>query len=74
MAGLTSDQLNTELVELIAARTAILGGAQSYQVNGRQVNRANLAEINRRIIELDRTLRKRSDRTGGTARVHFHNV
>ena len=74
MAGLTQTQLETELVDLITARTAILQGAQNYQVNGRSVNRANLAEINRRILELDRQLRKRGDKTGGVIMARLYSA
>lgn len=41
--------LQDELTKLIQARDAILGGAQSYTVNGQSVNRANLQTILDRI-------------------------
>ena len=41
--------LQDELTKLIQARDAILGGAQSYTVNGQTVNRASLQTILDRI-------------------------
>lgn len=44
MGGITKDQADTQLAAYLAAETAVLGG-QSYEINGRRVTRANLAEI-----------------------------
>lgn len=44
MAGITSSQAEAQLASYLAAETAVLSG-QSYEINGRRVTRANLAEI-----------------------------
>ena len=44
MAGITATQAQTQLDAYLAAETAVLSG-QSYELNGRKVTRANLAEI-----------------------------
>ncbi len=44
MAGITQAQAETQLAAYLAAETAVLGG-QSYEINGRKLTRANLAEI-----------------------------
>lgn len=44
MAGITQAQAETQLAAYLAAETAVLSG-QSYELNGRKLTRANLAEI-----------------------------
>lgn len=44
MAGISSAQAEAQLAYYLAAETAVLSG-QSYEINGRRVTRANLAEI-----------------------------
>lgn len=58
MAGITLEQAQTQLNTYLAAETAVLGG-QRYTINGRELWRANLAEIqagietwNARVIQL----------------------
>lgn len=58
MAGITLAQAQTQLDTYLAAEIAVLGG-QRYSINGRELLRANLAEIqagietwNARVIQL----------------------
>ncbi|MFA6121910.1 MAG: DUF6148 family protein [Sideroxydans sp.] len=44
MAGITLAQAQTQLDSYLAAETRVLSG-QSYEIAGRRLNRANLAEI-----------------------------
>lgn len=44
MAGITLAQAQAQLDSYLAAETAVLSG-QSYEIAGRRLNRANLAEI-----------------------------
>lgn len=44
MAGISAAQAESQLTAYLAAETAVLAG-QSYEINGRRVTRANLAEI-----------------------------
>lgn len=44
MAGISAAQAETQLAAYLAAETAVLSG-QSYELNGRRITRANLAEI-----------------------------
>lgn len=44
MAGLTHTQAQTQLAAYLAAETAVLSG-QAYEIAGRRLTRANLAEI-----------------------------
>jgi hypothetical protein len=59
MAGITLAQAEAKLAEYMAAETAVLSG-QSYSIAGRQLTRANLAEIregllfwNAQVVQLD---------------------
>lgn len=59
MAGITLAQAQTQLTAYLAAEVAVLSG-QSYEIAGRRLNRANLAEIqqgittwNNRVQSLD---------------------
>jgi hypothetical protein len=44
MAGITLAQAEARLTEYLAAESAVLGG-QAYEIAGRRMTRANLAEI-----------------------------
>lgn len=44
MAGITQAQAEAQLASYLAAETAVLSG-QSYEIAGRKLSRANLAEI-----------------------------
>lgn len=44
MAGITQQQAQTQLDAYLAAETAVLSG-QSYEIAGRKLTRANLADI-----------------------------
>lgn len=48
MAGITQAQAETQLAAYLAAETAVLSG-QSYEIAGRKLTRANLAEIQKGI-------------------------
>ncbi len=48
--------LESEIADLITARTAVLQGGASYQLNGKSITRANLTEVNRRLQEAYRQL------------------
>jgi hypothetical protein len=48
MAGITKAQAEAQLASYLAAETAVLAG-QSYDINGRRLTRANLAEIQKGI-------------------------
>ena len=51
-----------------AAETAILDGAQSYAIGGRNLTRANLAEISRMIEHLINRIEVEQSRVNGTGR------
>lgn len=66
MAGITQQQAQTQLDAYLAAETAVLSG-QSYEIAGRKLTRANLADIqsgiklwNSRVIALAGTARGRT--------------
>lgn len=48
MAGITKAQAQAQLDAYLAAETAVLSG-QSYEINGRRLTRANLADIQKGI-------------------------
>lgn len=48
MAGITLAQAEAQLASYLAAETAVLTG-QSYEIAGRKLTRANLAEIQKGI-------------------------
>ena len=61
MAGITLAVAQQRLDQYLAAETAVLG-SQSYEINGRRLTRANLAEIqagvtrwNQRVQSLSRS-------------------
>ena len=49
MAGITLAQAEAQLALYLAAEASVLGG-QSYEIAGRRLTRANLAEINAGIL------------------------
>lgn len=53
MAGITQSQADAKLAEYLAAESAVLAG-QSYELNGRKLTRANLAEIQTGIATWDK--------------------
>ena len=53
MAGITQEQADAQLASYLAAESAVLAG-QSYELNGRKLTRANLAEIQSGIAIWDR--------------------
>ena len=66
MAGITLSQAQTQLNAYLAAETAVLSG-QKYEIAGRMLMRANLAEIqmgitlwNNRVANLSRSSSGRS--------------
>jgi len=66
MAGITLEQAQAQLAAYLAAETAVLSG-QKYEIAGRMLMRANLAEIqtgirtwNERVITLSNAGRGRS--------------
>ena len=66
MAGISLNQAQTQLNAYLAAETAVLTG-QKYEIAGRMLQRANLAEIqkginlwNERVMSLTRTQSGRS--------------
>lgn len=48
MAGITLEQAQAQLNAYLSAETSVLAG-QSYEIAGRKLSRANLAEIQRGI-------------------------
>ncbi|HNQ00722.1 MAG TPA: DUF6148 family protein [Syntrophales bacterium] len=66
MAGITLAQAEAQLALWIAADTAVATG-QSYSVGGRQLTRADAAEIRNNIIFWDSQVRKlsSSETSGG---------
>ena len=66
MAGISLQQAQTQLDAYLAAESAVLTG-QSYEIAGRKLSRANLAEIqtgittwNARVVNLSNQSRGRS--------------
>lgn len=67
MAGITLAQAQAKLDEYIAAETAVLSG-QSYEIAGRRLNRANLAEIQQGVSIWNQRVQALSARSGGRGR------
>lgn len=57
---MTLAELQAELALYVAARNAILAGAQSYSINGRAVTRANLTDIEASISSLQARIGRKS--------------
>ncbi len=65
MAGITLEQAQTQLDAYLAAETAVLAG-QEYEIAGRRLRRANLAEIQQGItLWSDRVAQLQSKANGG---------
>lgn len=67
MAGITQQQAQTQLDIYLAAETAVLG-SQSYEIAGRKLTRANLAEIQRGIALWDERVKSIARRANGRKR------
>lgn len=60
----TLEQLKAKLAKYEEAEEAIIDGAQSYNINGRSLTRANLPEIRNAIAELEARI-ERKESGGG---------
>jgi len=67
MAGITLTQAEAQLASYLAAETAVLSG-QSYELAGRRLNRANLAEIQTGIETWNARVQTLSQRATGRTR------
>ena len=71
MAGITLTQAETQLAAYLAAETAVLSG-QSYELAGRRLTRANLAEIRDGLQFWDGKVKELTQSAAGTSRArHF---
>ena len=64
MAGITLAQAQAQLDAYLAAETAVLSG-QRYEIEGRMLQRANLAEIQAGINAWDMRVKRLSARNAG---------
>lgn len=67
MAGITLAQAQAQLDAYLAAETAVLAG-QEYEIGGRRLKRANLAEIQTGINVWNQRLEALSARAAGRSR------
>lgn len=67
MAGIALDQAQTQLDAYLAAERQVLAG-QSYEIAGRRLTRANLAEIRDGVKYWNGQVRELSGRAGGRSR------
>ncbi len=67
MAGITLAQAEAQLSAYLAAETAVLSG-QSYEIAGRRLNRANLAEIQAGISTWNTRVQTLSIKSSGRGR------
>lgn len=67
MAGITLAQAQTQLNAYLAAETAVLSG-QKYEIAGRMLMRANLAEIQSGINTWNARVQTLSHRSAGRSR------
>lgn len=67
MAGITLEQANAQLASYLAAETAVLAN-QSYEIAGRKLSRANLAEIQAGITLWDGRCKTLAARTSAGGR------
>jgi hypothetical protein len=67
MAGITLAQAQAQLDAYLAAETAVLSG-QRYEIAGRMLQRANLAEIQQGITLWNQRVRDLSVATAGRSR------
>lgn len=66
MAGISLAQAQAQLNTYLAAETAVLG-SQSYEIAGRKLTRANLAEIQKGVELWNQRVQQLSRRAGGRA-------
>ena len=64
MAGISLAQAQAQLNTYLAAETAVLG-SQSYEIAGRKLTRANLAEIQKGVELWNQRVQQLSRRAGG---------
>ena len=67
MAGIPLTQAETQLAAYIAAETKVLSG-QAYEINGRRMTRANLAEIHQGMDYWDKKVKELSANSQGRGR------
>jgi hypothetical protein len=67
MAGITLEQAETQLGAYLAAEAKVLTG-QAYEINGRRMTRANLAEIQAGIQTWDARVKTLSSAASGRRR------
>lgn len=67
MAGITLTQAEAQLAAYIAAETKVLQG-QAYEISGRRLTRANLAEIRDGMDYWDRKVKELTDTASGIGR------
>lgn len=67
MAGITLAQAEAQLALYLAAETAVLSG-QSYEIAGRKLTRANLAEIQQGIDAWNRRASDLGNQAAGRSR------
>lgn len=67
MAGITLAQAETQLAAYLAAETAVLSG-QSYELAGRRLTRANLADIRAGLDHWDKKVKELTQSAAGTSR------
>ncbi len=63
----TVTELQTRLAKYQAAEDAILGGAQSYTINGRTVTKANMMWVTKAIEQLESRIHFAGGNTHGHA-------
>jgi len=68
MAGITLAQAQTRLQQYLDAEAAVLSG-QKYEISGRMLQRANLAEIQAGITVWNQRVQLLTRRQSGTAAV-----
>ncbi len=68
MAGIDLTTANSRLQQYLDAEAAILSG-QAYTINGRRLERANLAEVQEGIRLWDERVRELAARASGRRRV-----
>ena len=67
MAGITLTQAETQLTAYVAAETKVLQG-QAYEISGRRLTRANLAEIRDGMDYWDRKVKELTNSASGIGR------
>lgn len=67
MAGITLSQAETQLAAYVSAETKVLQG-QAYEISGRRLTRANLAEIREGMDFWDRKVKELTNTASGVGR------